>query len=133
MAQSGRVVLIYVNVGTAGSPDYLPVAEQQGFDISRGKNSTTVGHKDASNDVVVAGSTQESWNFTGLKVPSDLALQTLLTAFRNNLEILIRWEENGVFKEEMTGLLTSFNESHPHDGVSSYDITAEPVDQVAAV
>lgn len=133
MAQSGRVVLVYVNVGTEASPIYQAVAQQQGFDITRGKNTTSVGHKDSADEVVIGGSLTQSWNFTGLKVPSDLALSILKSAYRADTEILVRWEENGVYIEEMVGIITDFNESHPHDGVSTYDITVQPVDQVSDV
>ena len=133
MAQSGKVMLLYVNTGTSGSPIWTAIGQQQGFDISRGRTSTTVGHKDSSQEVTILGNKTLSLSLTGLYIRNDSGLARLRTAYDSGEDILVRSQEQGADIEEFLVKIQDFNEGHPHDGPSSYSLTLVPVDDVTAL
>jgi TP901-1 family phage major tail protein len=128
MAHSGRNVLIKINAGSKSSPRYVVVAQQQGLTISRQRGTTSVGHKDSNVDEVVLGSITVSITFNGLRIRSDEGLSLLRRALRTGEEILLRVQDFGTEIEEFSARLTSFEESHPHDGPSTYTAAASPID-----
>lgn len=130
MARSGNVTLIYANTGTPAVPVWVAVAQQQGLEVTRGRNSRQVGHKDSSQDITVLGTKTKSYAFTGLFVPNQAALDTLRTAYESGTPIQVRMRDSGTDIEEMLAYITQFNESKPHDGDDTYSLTCEPADVV---
>lgn len=129
MAKSGKDVIIMVNTAAVGQPVvWTAAAQQQGLDITRGRNTQTVGHKDSSTDVVIAGNKVKSMTFNGLLVRSDYALGLIRTAYENGQLIKVRYRDAAGFIEEWLGNINQFDESHPHDGASTYSCRVDPAD-----
>lgn len=126
MAQKGKSMVVYVNVGTDAAPQWEPVAGQRGFSRSRTASSIDAGDKLSSVRKKLAGDREESYSLSGTYVPDDIAFQKLDNAYRSGSLVKVRTYNLGLPKEEVLCSITSMSEDHPDGEVSTISIELVP-------
>ncbi len=129
MARSGRAVLLYVNIGTESVPVWERVGYSTGLDISAQRSTQTASHKDSSQDVIISGNMSRSYTITGFHVPSDAGQAKLNAALESDQALLLEKRDTGEAVQRVRVKATSYNESHPVDGPSTYSFTLQPIEE----
>ena len=120
--QKGKSYILYVNIGTDTSPNYLPVGGQRDFSRTRSASSIDAGCKLDTVRKKIPGDIEETLRQDGLYVENDAAWGLLKGAFYAKSLVLIKTYNLGVPVEQMLCSITGLNESHPDQGVSTYSI-----------
>jgi hypothetical protein len=129
MARSGKQVLLYVNTSTDASPIWNAVGFSNGLEISAQRDNQTVSHKDSNTSVIISGNMTRSYTISGFHVPSDVGQAKLITAINSDLPLLMEKRDTGEPVERVRVKVTSFSESHPVDGASTYNFTLSPIEE----
>jgi len=123
MATKGVDILILVDTGTEGTPQWTPVGGQRGATLSESRETIDVTHK-------ASGGYKEyeygigEWTIScdGVYIPDDIAYKALQDALRQKKKIKVRWQEGGNDTFEGTALVISRDLEGPYDGESTYSM-----------
>jgi TP901-1 family phage major tail protein len=113
---NGADVLLLVNLGSVGSPNWTAVGSQRDVSFSEQTASIDVSSKDSRAQRVIAGRYSSTVSLDALYVPDDASMLALKTANRNGDLIQIMAEEEGENFEYASGLITSMDKEAPDQG-----------------
>ena len=129
MSQRGRDVVLYVNIGTDVSPNWVVGgARQTGLTVNATRSAQQVGHKDSETAISIPGSVERTMSVQGLIVPTDLGTLSLETALNTGQPVLVREYESGDEKRESLVNITRFDKDYPLEGFATYSIEMQPID-----
>lgn len=123
MASKGVDILIMVDTGTEGSPQWTPVGGQRGATLSESVETIDVTHK-ASGGHKEYEYGDDEWTIScdGVYIKDDAAYVALVDAMRQKKKIKVRWQEAGTDTFEGTALVTSRDLEGPYDGEATYSM-----------
>lgn len=130
MAQKGKGMIIFLNVGTDAVPDYQAVAGQRDFTRTRSAATIDAGDKLSSTRKQLQGDKTETFALAGLYVPDDICYQKLDLAYQMGTLVLLRAYNLGNAIWECLCSITNLSEAHPDGDVSTINIEMVPSSDV---
>lgn len=123
MATKGVDILILVDTGTDGTPQWTPVGGQRGATLSESRETIDVTHK-ASGGYKEYEYGDGEWSIScdGVLIPDDTAYKALVDAMRQEKKVKVRWQEEGTATFEGLALVTSRDLEGPYDGEANYSM-----------
>lgn len=120
----GVDLLVLVDIGTAGTPDFQPVAGQRGATLTRTRATIDVTSKDSPNlmDEYEAGRGTWTISADGVYVENDTAYAHLVTAWQGRQKVRLRWSEGGTAVFEGDAIITSASLEGPYDAEATYSL-----------
>lgn len=126
MMALGVDFLLYVNTGTADTPNYIKVAGQRGATLTRENETIDASSKDN------AGWSDDEYGMStwtiegeGVIVEDDQAFRALEEAFMNRLTLLARFQTAAGNKYEGQALVTNLTLEAPYDDMATYSLTLQ--------
>lgn len=123
MAVKGVDILILVDTGTEGSPQWTPVGGQRNATLSENNDTIEVTHK-ASGGYKEYEYGLGDWTISadGVYISDEAGYMALVDAMRQKKKVKVRWEEAGQAVYEGLALVTSRDLEAPYDGEATYSL-----------
>ncbi|MBY6278015.1 phage tail tube protein [Symbiobacterium thermophilum] len=124
----GVDILILVDVGTDGSPNWKPVGGQRGATLSESVDTIETTHKASGGyKQYEAGLVDWTISCDGVYIPDDDGYKALVDALRQRKKVKVRWQEAGQTAYEGLAIVTSRDLEGPHDGEATYSMELQGV------
>ncbi len=119
----GVDILILVDTGTEGTPQWTPVGGQRGATLSESVDTIETTHKASGGyKTYEAGLIDWTISCDGVYIPDDAGYKALVDAMRQRKKVKVRWQEAGQATYEGLAIVTSRDLEGPHDGEATYSM-----------
>lgn len=123
MAMKGVDVLVLVDVGTAGSPEWEAGASQRGATLSESVDTVETTTKGSGGyKTYEYGIGDWTISMDGAYIKDDACYTALVNAMRQKKKVKVRWQEESQAVYEGEALVTSRDLEGPYDGEATYSI-----------
>lgn len=124
---NGADVLLLVNLGTDGDPDWSVVGSQRDVTFDESTEEIDVSSKDSRARRVTPGRYGSTISLDALYVPDDSAYLELKDAMRNGDMIMVQRQELGAALEYADAVITGLSEGMPDqaEATVSIDLTID--------
>ena len=124
---NGADVLLLVNLGTDGDPDWSVVGSQRDVTFDESTEEIDVSSKDSRARRVIPGRYGSTISLDALYVPDDSAYLALKDAMRDGEIIQVQRQESGAALEYADAVITGLSEGMPDQGEAtvSADLTID--------
>ncbi len=109
----GSDVLLRINLGTSGSPNWSTVGSQTGVKFNDASDVVDVSSKESRARKLLAGRYQSKVSLDGLFVPGQAEYQNIKAAVRNGTQAQIRRRYSSTDTEEADCFIVSCSEDFP--------------------
>lgn len=122
---SGTAIVLYVNAGTVGTPNYVKVAYQRGLTRSMSQTFIDSSNKDSNDEKGIAGRRSSTLSLDMLYIGSDAGYQALEAARLALEPILVRRWVDGTAIDQANCIITELSESYPDNEAATASISLQ--------
>jgi len=121
---TGIDILIHVNVGTEGAPEWKPVGGQRGASLSESRDIIELHSKTSPGSYKEKEYSWGDWSIScdGVYIENEEAYAHLVRAMREKKKVMVRWAEAGLGTIEGQAVVASRDLDGPYDGEATYSM-----------